>query len=218
MPRRDLYRILGVSTEAPPGEIKRAYRRIAFAVHPDVGERPDPERFHEVHEAYETLSDPDRRRSYDVEISIRRRPAAAEPLLPKAPVDIVDDFLTLRPSIDELLDHIGRNFFGYRRKSGGPYRRLGVEAILDADEARFGCRLPFNVPAFVTCPSCDGVSEWWGICPVCYGQGAVESSRQIVLEIPPGSRDGARYEVDLAKLGISNLVLDVRIVVAMPTP
>lgn len=213
MPKRDLYRILGVSTEAAPGEIKRAYRRIAFAVHPDVGERPNPERFREVHEAYETLSDPDRRRSYDVEISIRRRPLAAEPLRRKTPVSITDDFLTLRPSIDELLDHIGRNFFGYPRKSGGPYRRLGVEAILDADEARFGCRVPFNIPAFVTCPSCDGTSEWLGICPVCYGKGVVEARRQIVLEIPPGSKDGARYEIDLGKLGIGNLLLDVRIVV-----
>jgi curved DNA-binding protein CbpA len=102
MPKRDLYRVLGVSTQAAPGEIKRAYRRIAFAVHPDVGERPDPERFREVHDAYETLSDPDRRRSYDVEISIRRRPLSAEPLRRKIPVSIIDDFLTLRPSIDEL--------------------------------------------------------------------------------------------------------------------
>jgi len=183
-------------------------------VHPDVGERPDPERFREVHDAYETLSDPVRRRSYDVEISIRRRPLSAEPLRPKTLVTITDDFLTLRPSIDVLLNQIGLNFFGYPRKSGGPYRRLGVEAILDVDEARFGCRVPFNVPAFVTCPSCDGVSGWMVICPVCYGQGMVESSGRIVLEIPPGSRDGARYEVDLEKLGIGNLLLDVRIVVA----
>ena len=213
MPKGDLYRVLGVPTQAAPGEIKRAYRRIAFAVHPDVGERSDPDRFREVHEAYETLSDPGRRRSYDVEISIRRRPLSAEPIRPKAPVTIIDDFLTLRPSIDELLDHIGVNFFGYPSKSGGPYRRLGVEAILEVDEARFGCRVPFNVPAFVTCPSCDGVSEWLGICPVCYGRGVVASSRQIVLEIPPGSRDGARYEVELGKLGIGNLLLDVKIIV-----
>jgi DnaJ-class molecular chaperone len=213
MPKRDLYRILGVSTGAAPPEIRRAYRRIVFDVHPDVGERPDPERFREVQEAYEVLRDPDRRRSYDVEISIHRRPLSAEPLRAKAPVTILDDFVTVRPSAEELCDHIGRNFLGYHEKSGARFRRLGVEAILDADEARFGCRVPFNVPAFVTCPGCDGVSEWLGICPVCYGQGVVESSRQVVLEIPPGCRDGARYEVDLEKLGIGNLLLDVRIVV-----
>jgi len=57
------------------------------------------------------------------------------------------------------------------------------------------------------------MDEWLGICPVCYGQGVVESTRQIVLEIPPGSRDGERYEVDLADVGIGNLLLDVRIIV-----
>jgi DnaJ-class molecular chaperone len=213
MPKRDLYRILGVPTRAAPGEIKRAYRRIAFEFHPDVGKRPDPEQFGEAHQAYEILSDPNERRSYDIKLESRRHSITAEPLRSKAPLSIIDDFLILRPSIDELLDHIGLNFFGYPPKSGGPYRRLGVEATLEADESRLGCRVPFNVPTFVRCPSCDGVGERSRICPVCYGQGLVESKRQIVLEIPPGSRDGARYEVDLESLGIGNVLLDVRIVV-----
>jgi molecular chaperone DnaJ len=214
MPKRDLYQILGVSTRAATGEIKRAYRRIAFNVHPDVGERPDPGRFREVHEAYEILSNPDRRRSYDVEVSVRRRPLAAEPLRSQAPVTIVDDFLTVRPSIEELLDHIGRNFFGYREKSGGRLRRFGVEAILDAEEARFGCRVPFTVPCLVMCSRCGGTGEWWGLCPGCYGRGIIESTRDVVLEIPPGAQDGERLEFGLGNIGIDNLVLDVRIIVA----
>ena len=120
MTKRDLYRVLGVSAGAAPADIKRAYRRIAFAVHPDVGDHPDPERFRESREAYETLSNPDRRRSYDIEIAIRRQPLSAEPLRTKRSVAVRDDFLTMRPSIEELLDHIGQNFFGYRSKSGGP--------------------------------------------------------------------------------------------------
>lgn len=214
MPKRDLYGILGVSTRAAPGEIKRPYRRIAFAVHPDVGERPDPGRFREVHEAYEILSNPDRRRSYDVEISIRRRPLSAESLRPKTPVTVLDDFLTVRPSVEEVLDHIAQNFFGYREKSGGRHRRLGVEAILDAEEARFGCRVPLGVPSYATCGRCDGTGDWWGLCPVCYGRGIVESTRELVLEIPPGARDGETFEVDLSDAGIRNLLLEVRIIVA----
>jgi len=138
MPRRDFYATLGVPKQAAPGEIKRAYRRIAFELHPDVGERPDAERFREAHEAYEVLSNPNRRRLYDIKFSSQRLPLTAELLRPKAPVTIVDDFLTLRPSIEELLDHIGRNFFGHQRKSGGQSRRMGVEAILEPEEARFG--------------------------------------------------------------------------------
>jgi curved DNA-binding protein CbpA len=51
MPKRDLYRILGISAQAAADEIKRAYRRLAFILHPDVGSLPNAERFHEVHDA-----------------------------------------------------------------------------------------------------------------------------------------------------------------------
>ena len=214
MPKRDLYRILGVSSRAAPSEIKRAYRRIAFNAHPDVGEPPDPERFREVHEAYEILSNPDRRRSYDVEFSVRRRPLSAEPLRSEAPVTILDDFLAVRPSIEEVIDHIGGNFFGYRKKSGDRLRRLGVEAILDAEEARFGCSVPLRVPCLVTCSRCGGSGECWRLCPRCYGRGIIECTREVVLEIPPGAQDDERLEFGLGNVGIDNLVLNVRIIVA----
>jgi molecular chaperone DnaJ len=213
MPKRDLYGLLGVATGAPAGEIKRAYRRIAFAAHPDVGERPDPDRFREAHQAYEILSNPERRRSYDVEVSIRRRPLSAEPMRQKVPITMLDDFLTLAPSPEEVLDHIGRNFFGRREKSGGRLRRLGVEAILDAEEARFGCRVPFRIPCYVRCPRCHGAGNWWSVCAGCLGHGIVASEREVALRIPPGVHDGETLEVDLLDVGIENMALEVRIVV-----
>jgi molecular chaperone DnaJ len=214
MPKRDFYRILGVGAGAAPADIKRAYRRIAFRVHPDVGNRPDAERFREIHEAYEVLSDPDRRRSYDLEVSGRRRPLSAEPLRPRAPVTIPDDFLALRPFIQELLDQIERSLMGDRAKSRGAIHRVGVDAILEADEARFGCRVPFGVPSFVRCPRCGGSGfNWWGFCANCNGRGKTESSHELVLAIPPGTRDGDRFEIDLDLVGISNLLLEVRIIV-----
>jgi hypothetical protein len=89
-----------------------------------------------------------------------------------------------------------------------------VEAILDAEEARFGCRVPLGVPCYVRCGRCGGTGDWWGLCPVCYGRGIVESTRELVLEIPPGVRDGETFEVDLSDVRIRNLLLEVRIVVA----
>jgi molecular chaperone DnaJ len=62
----DLYAVLGVSRDATPDELKKAYRRIARELHPDVN--PDPEtqeRFKEVTAAYEILSDPEKRQRYD---------------------------------------------------------------------------------------------------------------------------------------------------------
>ena len=212
MLKRDFYEILGVSPQATPVEIKRAYRRIALAAHPDAGLEFDSEHFREAHEAYQILNDPESRRSYDTRLGNRRR-SVAEPLRVRQPVSIVDDFLRLRPSIGEVLDHLRQNFFGYRPKSGGPYQRLRVEAILEQDEARFGCRLPFNVPCYVKCGQCAGVGGPWEICPFCCGRGMVQSARQIVLEIPPNAQHGERYEIDLSDVGITNLLLEVSVLI-----
>src|SRR6201996_233098 len=63
---RDYYEILGVSRDAEDGEIKKAFRRLARELHPDVNSEPDAEeRFKEAAEAYEVLSDADRRATYD---------------------------------------------------------------------------------------------------------------------------------------------------------
>src|SRR5215470_16146849 len=63
---KDYYAILGVSCGATVTEIKRAYRKLAKQYHPDVNNNPDAaERFREITEAYDTLTDPDRRRRYD---------------------------------------------------------------------------------------------------------------------------------------------------------
>jgi len=63
---KDYYAILVIPRDATPGEIKRAYRKLAKRYHPDVNNSPDAaERFRELTEAYDTLVDPDRRRRYD---------------------------------------------------------------------------------------------------------------------------------------------------------
>jgi molecular chaperone DnaJ len=215
MIKRDFYAILGVPLRAEAGEIKRAYRRLAFSLHPDVGQHPDPERFNEVREAYDVLSNPEQRRAYDVKVVGSRQPLSAEPLRAGRPVAIFDDHLTLRPSIEELMDHISQNFFGYRKKSAGPYRRLGMQAILEPEEARFGCRLPLRIPCYAECPECEGVGQtWgWGICPGCRGIGQLETVREVTLEIPPGTRDGEHHQVDLGSVGINNLMLEIRVAV-----
>src|SRR5438309_11585880 len=66
MPRTDLYGILGVPRSATPEEIKRAFRQRAREFHPDVNQDPRAdERFKEINEAYQVLSDPERRALYD---------------------------------------------------------------------------------------------------------------------------------------------------------
>ena len=64
---RDLYSVLGVGRDATDAEIKRAFRRLAQQWHPDVNAEPEAaERFKEINQAYQVLSDPQRRQSYDM--------------------------------------------------------------------------------------------------------------------------------------------------------
>jgi hypothetical protein len=122
--------------------------------------------------------------------------------------------MTSRQSTEEVLDRIGLHFFANRDKVGGRKRRFGMEAILEPEEAHFGCRLPFRVSCYVRCQSCGGTGEGWTLCLDCNGLGIVKGVRELTLEISPGTRDGERFKVGLGNLGLGHLFLDVRITVS----
>lgn len=217
--------ILGVEPDADDETIRRAYRRIAFASHPDVGEPPNAERFREAHDAYQRLIVARERRAAAAapEHSVAlnklnesvRAPAgwmrAPEPLRARA-ISFPGDFLSVAPSLGEILDHIAQNFFGFHQKSAGPRRRLAVEIVLDPEERRWGCRAPLELPVYARCQRCGGYEPGWLRCPECHGYGMVERKARLVLEVPPGVRVGDRFEIGLEPLGISNLRLEARIV------
>jgi molecular chaperone DnaJ len=224
---KDPYAILGVGRGAPPSEIKRAYRKLAFSLHPDVGDNPDETRFREAREAYQALIQMEQRRfprrievvqapdrsghAGTMHVESRGRP---EPMRRRLPVNVIDDFATVRPSVGEILDHIAQNFFGFHQKSRGSRRYLGVEVVLDRAEAFLGVSLPIEVPGYARCDRCGGSGGDWGVCASCHGYGMAATTRTVALEIASGIRTGERYQIDLRGVGIENLVLDVTIVVA----
>jgi len=184
--KSNFYQQLAVPMGAEPAEILFAYRRIMLTVDPNVGARPDPEQYRDTQDAYLVLSNPDRRRAHDIELSTGRRTFATEAPRWKPPVTIPGDFTSMTPSPEELLDHISQNFHGYRRKSDGPFRRLGLDAILQREDTRFGCHLPVSL---------------------------FTSRSQVLFEIPRDTQDGEIFEMDLSKIGIHNLTLQLRVVV-----
>jgi hypothetical protein len=191
MSKRGFYEIPDVQALAKPARIGREYAQVVSASHPGVGQRP---------------------RVRAIELVTRPWVASAESPRWKPSVAIPDDFRTMRPSTEELLDHIAQNFFGYRRKSGGPYCGMDIDALLNSEDARFGCRVPFCIRLYMTCQECRGTCVSWGLCSRCHGSGVIGADKQAMLEIPPGAQEGERYELNLSGLGIRNLLLKVKII------
>ena len=215
MAGKDLYAVLGIEVGANLPTIKRAYRRLVFSVHPDLGAAPDPKRFHEIGEAYETLTDPKRRRSgtrEEAELIYRRQMVAEpEPLdAGRRAIRVPDDFATTMPSISEFLDHVAQNFFGFHGTSSRPYRRLSIEVLLTPEEKRSGCRVPLEVPNFERSRAAPASSRD-GACARCANRGRNHAHR---AQYPPATRGGEHYEVSLASAGIENLLLDATILTA----
>ncbi len=167
------YELLGVSAGASESEIKAAYRRLARQYHPDSGRPGDVERFREIHEAYETLSDPERRQSYD-----RARSHAI-------PVSWTGGFEEPLPAFREVFT---------RPRRAAP---ADLDIVLNEGEAARGGETVLEIGKDLDCPDCEGNGtgfyEW---CSGCRGEGVVRAYEQLRFRIPAGAESG---EVVLAR-------------------
>lgn len=172
---RDFYEVLRVERTASQDDIKRAFRRLAREHHPDV-KQDDPhasERFKEINEAYQVLSDPERRAQYD----------RFGTVAPFAGPDV-------RGSGFGPFDDIFDMFFGRRGGSVGrdePQRGADLRYDLEItlDEAAVGCEKTIEVVRLETCPACFGTGAERGsapeTCPTCRGAGEVRYAQRTVF-------------------------------------
>jgi len=174
--KRDYYEILGVDRNASEAEIKRAYRRLARKYHPDVNKSPEAEEhFKEINEAYEVLSDPEKRATYD------RFGHAGPPGLGFEGFGFRDPF--------EIFEEVFGFGFGRRgrRARYAPQRGsdLRYNLTISFEEAAFGCEKEIEIPRMETCPTCHGSGAEPGTtpvrCPQCNGTGEVRNARQSIF-------------------------------------
>ena len=178
--KRDYYEVLGVSKGASEDEIKRAYKKLARKYHPDMnpGDKEAEEKFKEVNEANEVLSDPDKKARYD-----QFGFAGVDPNYGAGGGYGAGGF-----DFGDLGDIFG-SFFGGgfgsgQRRRTGPQRGESIRMSVSVDfiEAAFGCEKEVTVERSEQCPTCKGNGCAPGttpeVCPDCHGSGAVTQSQR----------------------------------------
>ncbi|MEJ5300204.1 MAG: DnaJ domain-containing protein [Thermodesulforhabdaceae bacterium] len=165
---KDYYKILDVPCDASPEAIHEAYRKAVKKYHPDVAGPGSHERFLEVREAYEVLSNPKLRRCYDK----KRRGR-----------EINAGWTGDKP--------LWLNGKGYSRVFRGYSDRVvRAELILSNAEAYYGGMFTISVPFNVLCYSCNGL--WWlsWYCRECQGNGTINRFVPITVKVPPRTIPG----------------------------
>jgi molecular chaperone DnaJ len=172
----DYYEVLGVARDASPDDIKKAYRRLARQLHPDVNPDPDTqERFKEVTKAYEVLTDPKKREMYDL---------GADPF---ATGGGAGGNFGAGFTFTDIMDA----FFGGTGAARGPRSRVrrGQDALVRLEvelaEAAFGATKELQVDTAIVCKACDGSGAPAGVelatCPTCQGHGEVSQVQRSLL-------------------------------------
>ena len=182
--KRDYYEVLGVSKNATPEELKKAYRKLALQYHPDrnPGDKEAEEKFKEAAEAYEVLSNPEKRQRYDQ--------------FGFAGMSGAGGYGGQGMSMDDIFSHFGdifadfglgdlfgggfrSGFSGGSRSGGTPRERGGnirVKVKMNLQEIEKGAKKKIKVSKYVPCNHCHGSGSADGstdTCPTCKGRGQV---------------------------------------------
>ncbi|TKS61615.1 MAG: hypothetical protein EWM72_00363 [Nitrospira sp.] len=203
---RDYYQVLGISRIASADDIKKAYRRLARQVHPDLhsgAKKTEMEKkFKELNEAHEVLSDPDKRKKYDQYGAEWEQAEAFEKARQQAGARSYAGGEASGAFGGEAFSDIFENLFGGRGRSGAPRgfasqgEDLETEAELTLREVLTGVTKRVSLREPVTCVTCQGRRTIRGRqCQACLGSGSVLESKTIEVKIPAGVQDGTRVRV-----------------------
>ena len=189
--KRDYYEVLGVGKNATPDELKKAYRKLALQYHPDrnPGDKEAEEKFKEAAEAYDVLSNPDKKARYD-----QYGHAGVDGAYGAGGMDMNDIFSNLGSIFGDLFGGgFGggfSGFSGFSGSNGGGQRRvlrgtnLRIKVKLTLEEIDRGCEKKIKVSKYVPCKTCNGTGSKDGkteVCQHCHGSGVVIETKRTML-------------------------------------
>jgi DnaJ-class molecular chaperone len=208
---KDYYQTLGVPKSAGAKEIKAAYRKLARQWHPDVNptrKKQAEEKFKDISEAYEVLSDPEKRKMYDNLGSDwqQRAQAAGNFRYGGAPYggqpggmefDVGDlGGNGFSEFFQTFFGNLGRNQSGARTGRGARGADSEAQLSLTLREAYSGGPRTINLQTQARCPRCNGTGlERGKLCHQCHGSGTIATQKSLDVKIPPGVRDGQRIRL-----------------------
>ena len=206
MKKRDYYEVLGVSRGALEADIKKAYRRLARKLHPDVnpGDKGAQKKFQEVQEAYEVLRDTEKRRAYDrfghAGPAGGFEPGAGAGAPPGGFGGFPGGgFESFEFQAGDLSDLFG-NIFG----GGGRRARTQPEKGEDSSgtieipfrDAVLGGMTSLSIRRDRACEKCGGTGRVGrGPCPVCHGTGHIAQAETVRIKIPEGTENGGTIRI-----------------------
>ena len=180
MAKRDYYEVLGVSKTADDKEIKSAFRKLAKQYHPDINKDKDaPEKFKEVQEAYEVLSDANKRKTYDQFGHAAFENNAGGAGYGGGFSGFSSGFGFDDIDLSDILSGVFGSGFGFSSSSSNGNRsRKGNDVLyrmnLSFMEAVYGCEKDITVDVYETCKKCDGKGgHGEATCSRCHGSGTV---------------------------------------------
>ena len=217
MAGKDYYGILGIPKNAPDKDVKSAYRKLARKYHPDVnpGDKTAEARFKEINEAFEVLSDTDKRRKYDQygsdfenqEAFARARQQAQQQYQSygRGGGGGGTPFTTYEASdmgdLNEVFESLFKGFGAGGARGGArraPRRGQNIEHPIEItlEEAFNGTRRVMELQSEQPCPTCQGMgSTRSGACTTCRGAGRVIKPRRLEVKIPAGVKEGSKVRI-----------------------
>jgi len=199
---KDYYKLLGIDKSATEKEIKQAYRRLARKHHPDInpGDKSSEEKFKKINEAYEVLSNKDKRQKYDRygdQWQHADQFTKAEEKYNGRTFGNGQRAYQFNNFGDLFGDLFGNLNTGFRA-AGTPQRGQDIYSPIELtlEEAYRGKKRIIQLQELALCTACGGNGRVGKrTCSICHGSGKIDSLKRLEVKIPPGVKDGSKIRI-----------------------